>query len=187
MNFRRIVCSLIVILILIIILNFYNIAKFFYPIKYPDYISKYSKEYNLDPYFVTAVIKTESNFDENAQSSKNAYGLMQITAGTGEWAAKEMKLEKYNNDLLIDPEYNIRMGCWYLSDLKKQFNNNDTLVLAAYNGGRGNVQKWLNSCEHSQDGKNLSYIPFKETDQYVKKVNVNYKIYKYLYTNNQQK
>ena len=75
------------------------------------------------------------------------------------------------------------MGCWYLSDLKKEFNGNMDLVLAAYNGGRGNVEKWLKDSNTSPDGQNLKNIPFKETDKYVKKVNTNYNIYKYLYKN----
>lgn len=183
MNFKRLVCFLIAVFLILMIFNINAVAKILFPIKYSEYIFKYSKEYNLDPYFVAAVIKSESNFNKNARSSKNAYGLMQITLDTSEWAAKEMKLENYNTNLLIDPEFNIRMGCWYLSDLKKEFNNDDTLVLAAYNGGRGNVQKWLSSNEHSKDGKKLYYIPFKETDQYIKRVKVNYKVYKFIYSN----
>jgi soluble lytic murein transglycosylase len=85
--------------------------------------------------------------------------------------------------MLNDPEFNIRIGCWYLNNLNTEFKYNTEVVLAAYNGGRGNVQKWLKSSEHSSDGKTLKYIPFKETDKYVKKVRVNYRIYKYLYGN----
>ena len=55
-------------------------------------------------------------------------------------------------------------------------------VIAAYNAGRGRVQEWLNSNQHSDDGKNLTYISFKETDKYVKKVNVYYNIYRSLYS-----
>lgn len=172
----------VIVLIIAVALNFKDIMKTFYPIKYSDYIMKYSQKYNLDPYFVTAVIKTESSFDKNARSSKNAYGLMQITSDTAEWAASKMKIDNFTTSSLYDPETNINMGCWYIDDLKKEFNGNMELVLAAYNGGRGNVQKWLKSREHSSNGKDLEYIPFKETDKYIKKVKVNYNIYKYLYS-----
>ena len=156
-------------------------VKYFFPLNYPEYIVKYSQKYKLDPYLVAAVIKTESNFDEGAKSNKNAYGLMQITPDTAQWAAEKMNINNFKTQMLYNPEFNIRMGCWYLDNLKEEFNNNMEVVLAAYNGGRGNVQKWLKSTEHSADGKNLHYIPFKETDKYVKKVKVNYSIYKYLY------
>lgn len=152
-----------------------------YPIKYGSQIEKYSKEYNLDPYMVLSVIKAESNFKSEAKSSREACGLMQITPKTAEWASNEMKLQDYNIEKLYDPEFNIRMGCWYLAELLKEFNGDTELMLAAYNGGRGNVNKWLKDPQYSKDGKNLSYIPFKETDQYIKRVKTNYKIYNFLY------
>lgn len=157
------------------------VARRIYPLKYTNFIVKYSNQYDLDPYIVVAVIKAESSFNTKAKSPKNAFGLMQITPTTAEWAAKEMKINDFNNSKLNDPEFNISMGCWYLNNLKGEFGGNMDLVLAAYNGGRGNVQKWLNDTSHSKDGKNLHYIPFKETDKYVKRVKVNYNIYKFLY------
>lgn len=155
----------------------YNVM---YPYEYKEFVDKHSKEYNLDPLFVLAVIKAESNFDSDAKSYKDAHGLMQLTDDTARWASKEMQIEQYDVSMLMDPEFNISMGCWYIDNLYKEFNNLD-LVLAAYNGGRGNVNKWLNDYQYSKDGKMLDYIPFKETDKYVKRVKVNYNIYKFLY------
>lgn len=160
-----------------------NIVRYCYPLKYSNYVIRYSKEYDLDPYFVMAVIKTESDFKEDVKSNKNAVGLMQITPDTAEWAADKMRVSNFQESMLYDPEFNIRMGCWYLNNLKSEFNNNMDLILAAYNGGSGNVKKWLNDSEHSKDGKNIQYIPFKETDKYIKRVKVSYRVYKYLYKN----
>lgn len=182
MKYRVIAITLFIGLILILI-SIKPIGRYFYTLKYNEFISEYSNKYSLDPYLVAALIKAESNFNNNAKSQKDAYGLMQITKETGQWAADEMKISNFNADLLYDPEFNIKMGCWYLNNLKKEFNGNMDVVLAAYNGGRGNVQKWLNNAKHSKDGLNLDYIPFKETDKYVKRVNTNYKIYKFLYLN----
>ncbi len=162
-------------------MNITNIIKFVFPIKHKDYVMEYSKKYKLDVYWVLAVIKAESNFRHDAVSNKDAQGLMQLTPETAKWVAERMGMKDFNIDMLKDPKINIEMGCWYLNDLKTEFKNNIDLVLAAYNGGRGNVQKWLKNQEHSKDGKNLSNIPFKETDKYVKKVKLNYKIYKFLY------
>lgn len=171
-----------VVIIITAALNVKTIGKHYYPIKYSKYIYEYSSKYNLDPYYVAAIAKTESNYNPNAKSNKNAYGIMQITPETGEWAAGKMGLKDFSVEKLYDPEYNIRMGCWYLNNLKQEFSTLD-LVAAAYNGGRGNVKSWLNNMEHSQDGKNLHYIPFPETDKYVKKIRVSYNIYKWLYSN----
>ena len=180
MKYKVIVITFFIGLILIL-MNIKPLGRHFNTLKYNEFITKYSTEYSLDPYLVAALIKAESNFNKNAKSQKDAYGLMQITEKTGQWAAGEMKISNFNSDLLYDPEFNIKMGCWYLDNLKKQFNGNMDVVLAAYNGGRGNVQKWLNNAQHSTDGSSLNYIPFKETDKYVKRVNTNYKIYKFLY------
>lgn len=57
------------------------------------------------------------------------------------------------------------MGCWYLNNLKEEFDGNMDLVLAAYNGGRGNVQKWLKDSEHSKDGEVfIIYLLRKQTN-----------------------
>lgn len=181
MRNKKLFKILIVLILVIIILNIKNFIKPFYPIKYYDYVMTYSKKYDIDPYIVWSVIKAESNFDERAQSHKNAMGLMQITIPTANWIAEKMRLVDFSEKKLFNPETNISMGCWYLNNLSSEFKGDMDLVLAAYNGGRGNVNKWLSSHKYSKNGKTLYYIPFKETDEYVKKVNVNYKIYLKLY------
>ncbi|WMJ81029.1 lytic transglycosylase domain-containing protein [Clostridium sp. MB40-C1] len=176
----RIIAVLAIIIILMI--NVKTIGKIIYPIKYENHIKKYSAMYNIDPYMVAAIIKVESNYDKNALSKKKAIGLMQLTPSTAREVAEKMDIENFTPEMILDPELNIKMGCWYIDNLKKEFGNNMELVLAAYNGGRGNVKKWLKNRENSKDGQNLHYIPFKETDKYVKKVKVNHNIYKYLYS-----
>jgi soluble lytic murein transglycosylase len=154
----------------------------FFPYKYQEYVDMYSKEYNLDPLFVLSVMKTESKFDDNAHSHKNAVGLMQITVETGEWAANEMGYTTFSKDDLYDEQYNIRMGCWYLRWLGDMFNNDRDLMVAAYNAGPTNVQNWLKDKNYSSNGKNIEYIPFGETKKYVDKVNTYYSVYEYLYS-----
>ena len=66
----------------------------------------------------------------------------------------------------------------YLAD---KFDNNIELALAAYNAGPGNVQSWLNDKETSHNGEELNKIPYKETENYVKKFNNAYEQYKELY------
>lgn len=157
------------------------VVKMIYPLYYKEYIIKYSQEYELPAPLVAAVIRTESNFDIFAESSKGAKGLMQITPTTGSWIADKLVVENYNEDMLFDPEINIRFGCWYIRNLFDYYNNNQTSSFAAYNGGSGNVDKWLDNQELSRDGKNLDYIPFKETSNFVEKVNKNFNIYTKLY------
>lgn len=167
-------------IVLISLFSIWLIQKM-YPLKYTEYIGKYSREYKIDPYLVAALIKAESNYRISAKSHKSANGLMQITSNTGKWIASEMNLENYSEEMLYDPETNVKMGCWYLDNLRAEFGNNIELILAAYNAGRGNVQNWLLNQNYSSDGKKLDYIPFKETDQYIKRIETNYNIYKFIY------
>ena len=171
----------IVVLAIVIIGGRILIKDYFFPYAHKDAVIKYSKEYNLDPLFVLSVMKAESGFNPDATSHKNAVGLMQITKETGTWIAEQMKMENFNVNDLYNENTNIEMACWYLNNLSKEFDGDRDLIVAAYNAGRGNVNKWLKNNEYSDDGKKLTYIPFKETKKYVDKVNIYYKIYKKLY------
>nr|WP_184308849.1 lytic transglycosylase domain-containing protein [Anaerosolibacter carboniphilus] len=155
--------------------------KILYPIHYRSLVEKYSDEYDLDPLLVAAIIKTESKFNEKAKSHKEAKGLMQIAPITGEWAAKQLDIKDYNEEMLYVPEINVRIGCWYIDRLSSEFDGRLQLILAAYNGGSGNVNKWLDNPEYSQDGITLNKIPFLETRAYIDKVLKSYKIYSILY------
>ena len=94
-----------------------------------------------------------------------------MTPKTFAWLTSSEHLgENLTPDELFDPEVSIRYGTYYLKYLFTRFHNWDT-VLAAYNGGEGNVAKWLADDEYSNGDGTLKYIPFKETRNYVKKVN----------------
>jgi soluble lytic murein transglycosylase len=180
------VAILIIIAFSTILLLLNGIGKNMFPLEYRDLVIRYAKENELDPLLVFSVIKAESNFDPKATSHRNARGLMQIIDNTGIWAAEKIGIEGFSVESLYDPEVNIRIGCWYLRSLRNeiyQYNGemNNDLVLAAYNGGIGNVQKWLKNSQYSSSGKALDKIPFKETENYVKRVNNYWKIYKNLY------
>lgn len=181
---NRTFCRLVIlaaILVAVLVGARYVIKEKFFPYKYKEYVDTYSAEYNLDPLLVLAVIKTESKFDEDAKSHKNAVGLMQITVETAEWASKEMGYSSFSKDNLYDEKYNIRMGCWYLRRLNDIFKGDLDLTIAAYNAGPTNVQSWLQNEKYSSNGKSIDYIPFGETKKYVDKVDTYYQVYKYFY------
>jgi soluble lytic murein transglycosylase len=148
-----------------------------FPQKYSYYVEKYSDEYGLNKNLVYSIIKAESGFDSKAISSRNAKGLMQIMDSTGEWAAEKIRIEDFDSSMLLEPQTNIRIGCWYISKLLNQYDQNVELALTAYNAGSGNVSKWLKDIGISSNGKTLDRIPFTETENYVKKI----KRYNYMY------
>jgi len=151
-----------------------------YPLKYYPVIRETADKYGLDVSFVCGVIYTESRFKADALSPKGARGLMQLIETTANWGASEIGLLNYSYAQIFEPEINIELGCWYLSKLLNQYNNDEFLTLAAYNGGSGNVAKWLADEKLSPDGISLSAVPFKETRDFIARVNRNSKIYSYL-------
>lgn len=171
---------LFILFIIFFLLGLELVKIFLFPLKYKSLVITYSNLYDLDPYLIFSIIKVESKFNPDAQSHKNAKGLMQITDKTGQWAAKELGIKDYSDEKLYDPEINIQIGCWYINKLLNQFEDVET-SLAAYNAGSGNVSKWLKDERYSQDGKKVHEIAFWETKEYVKKVLDSKRIYKKLY------
>lgn len=174
-----IIVLIIAIIFFIIYINRNAVMKGFYIIKYNEYVEKYSAEYNVDKYLIYATIKAESNFNEKAESNKGAKGLMQLMNFTAKDIAKGIDIEIENVDL-FDPETNIKFGTNYLSKMMQKYNNIE-LALAAYNAGSGNVDSWINQGTIKNDGSDIENIPFKETNNYVRKILKNYRIYKELY------
>ncbi len=148
-----------------------------YPYDLQPVIEPAAARYGLDPLFVAAVIRTESNFRADARSGVGALGLMQIMPDTGEWIAGKNNWS-YSDDMLLDRGYNIEMGCWYLNYLSGRFDSDTTLALAAYNAGEGTVRKWV---QQGGIGVNGEDIPFAETRNFVKRVLNAYEAYKRLY------
>lgn len=160
----------IIIVLAILMLLIKATINYILPVKYDNIIEKYAKEYNLEKEFVLAVINVESRFDKNAVSNKGAIGLMQIMPDTGKWLAEKIGIKDFSISMLYVPEINVQLGCYYLSDLLKKFED-EILALCAYNAGTTNVYKWLKNEKYALNGK-IHTIPFKETDKYVKKINI---------------
>lgn len=156
-------------------------ARLMYKQEHLDLVKETAQEYNLDVYLVAAVVKIESDYNENAVSSHDARGLMQILPDTGEWIAQKLGMVDYSHDMLFQSSENLMMGCWYLKFLYDRFNEDIKLTLSAYNAGQGNVDSWLNNSEYSSDGETLNVIPVDETKDYVDKVLEAYEQYQKLY------
>ncbi len=113
------------------------------------FVNLVAPEYKLQPHVVLAFIATESNFDPNAVSPKNAHGLMQLIPDTAvRFGVRNIK----------DPAQNIRGGMAYLRWLLAYFEGNLTLAAAAYNAGERAVERYL------------GVPPYAETRLYVLKI-----------------
>ena len=117
--------------------------------KYEDIINQASETYGVDKNIIKSVILAESSAKENAVSTANAKGLMQIIDSTAKYLG-------INN--VFDPKQNIMGGAKYLGELLRKYDGNLKFALAGYNAGPGNVDKYN------------GIPPFSETQTYVKRV-----------------
>ncbi|WP_144509990.1 transglycosylase SLT domain-containing protein [Bacillus sp. FJAT-22090] len=124
--------------------------------KYSSEINSAASKYGVDPNLIAAIIKQESGFNAKAVSSAGARGLMQLMPGTASGLGVK---DSFN------AAQNIMGGTKYIADQLKAFGGNLEKALAAYNAGPGNVRKYG------------GIPPFKETQNYVKKVSANYASY----------
>lgn len=151
-------------------------------ITYQSLIERYAAEYNLRPAFVAAIIRNESSFRTDAESSVGARGLMQLMPDTAEWIAGKIGDSNYSFDHLYDAETNIRYGCWYLNYLSKLFRGDAVLVSSAYHAGQTTVTRWLSDKSISSDGVTIPVdkLPDGPTKQYAGRVTTSYGIYEAL-------
>jgi soluble lytic murein transglycosylase len=144
-----------------------------HPLEYEGTIQAASAEYGVEPALVAAVIRTESRFAHDGESSRGAYGLMQILPETAAFIQERSGIPGDYRE----PATNIRMGTWYLAYLYGRYEGDERLVLAAYNSGEGRVDRWLSEGRDVAGGE----IPFAETRNYVGDVLASREVYRDLY------
>ena len=115
--------------------------KYFYPT--PNWIP--DSDFSVDKSLIFAFIHQESNFNINAKSHKGAVGLMQIMPRTAKFISKDKRIKRGDYSLLRNPKINIEVGQEYINYLLdlEIVNGNLIYLTAAYNGGPGNLSKWL--------------------------------------------
>jgi len=118
---------------------------------YSNIVVPLSNRYGVDWRLITAIMAAESGFNPCAVSPRGAVGLMQITPDL----AAEYQLRGRD---MFDPTKNVRAGILHVRRLSKIYNGDLELTVAAYNAGEGNVARFG------------GIPPFKETQNYVKKV-----------------
>jgi soluble lytic murein transglycosylase len=149
-----------------------------YPFPYQELIKTWSKQHQLNPLLVTALIRQESRFMSNIRSSADAVGLMQIVPETAALVAKQMNIKQYALD---NPNDNVKLGTWLLEWSHQHYNNNSLLAVASYNASSGKVTTWLEEKVFNDPDEFVEAIPFEETQDYVKQVFGNYWNYLRLY------
>jgi len=139
------------------------------PLAHEDIIRQQAGDKGLDPSLLAAVIYAESRFTD-ATSHAGARGLMQITPETARYIARLSGGTAFEQGDLSTPQVNISYGAYYLRYLLRRYDQNTVLALAAYNGGEGNVDRWLAEASSSERAFDKEQIPFTETREYVDRV-----------------
>ena len=128
-------------------------------------------------------MRQESRFNVRAKSRSGARGLMQLMPATASFIGRK-RYRGGRRALLYQPELNIELGQKYIRHLiqQEQINGDLALAAAAYNGGPGNLAKWLKRARRWRYNDQLVFIetiPSTETRNYVKRVLANIWVYRH--------
>ena len=106
-------------------------------------VAEEAQRAGYDPLLILAIIHVESEFDEDAVSSRGARGLMQIQPVTLHWFAEKEGLRLSSEEIAADPALCVRLGIRYLRSLQNRFGGNLELALMAYNAGPDRIRQSL--------------------------------------------
>lgn len=159
--------------------------KLLYPRNYSKLISEKCKKYNVPEEIMYALVRSESFFDYQIESSAGAVGLTQLMTFTGNDIAHRLKYNEYD---LKNPDDNLEFGTWYLNNLAERLENRWLSAFFAYNAGITRVRRWMNSSKIEfnnikklPDDLFLETIPYEETREYGRKLVGAAAMYAWLY------
>lgn len=156
-------------------------AKLYNFADYPDLEASEKRLFDIDPALVHAIVRQESRFNTEARSHMGATGLMQLMPATALYIAKQSGIEYADVGALMDPDLNLDLGQRYIRYLLDHRAVSGDLVslLIAYNAGPGNLQNWRAKLQGADDALLfVELMPSTQTQEYVKKVMVNYWAYR---------
>lgn len=150
---------------------FMNYAQRF-PTPYREQVQERAAQTGLEPAFIYGLIRQESRFIAEAQSSVGAAGLMQVMPQTAHWTARRIGLRNYKPKQITDRDTNIALGSSYLKLVLEAFDGSMPMAAAAYNAGPSRARAWRGEVNDPvlEAAIWIENIPFGETRDYVKKV-----------------
>ncbi len=85
-----------------------------FPLPYKDEVFESAKARGVDPFFVAALIRQESEFNPGAKSRANALGLMQLEPATGRMVGRQQGMGAVTYQSSVRSGVSIRLGTQYL-------------------------------------------------------------------------
>lgn len=157
-----------------------DILRLAYPSDYQDLAAAEAEANGFQPFLLLALVRQESFFDPDAQSSAGALGLTQVIPSTADEIAGQLDATDFTYIDLLRPNVSIRFGSHYLGNQLELFEGDLSAALAAYNGGPGNSLRWREAAPTDPDVF-LETIDLSETRAYVQLVLEHYAHYRYAY------
>jgi soluble lytic murein transglycosylase len=153
-----------------------------YPSPHNEIMHPTTQTLGLDKAWVYGLIRQESRFIMDAQSTVGASGLMQVMPSTGRYIAKKIGLTDFVQDMLSDVRTNILLGANYMNMILGGLDGSQVLATAAYNAGPGRLRTWRATLTRPMEGAIFAeIIPYVETRNYVKNVMTNATYYAALF------
>jgi soluble lytic murein transglycosylase len=152
-----------------------------YPTPFLVEVNEAAEERSLDPFLIYAIMREESGFNPRAESFANARGLMQLMLPTARDMARRAGVREPRERHLFRPATSIALGSEYLSLLSERYGRHPALTIAGYNGGQGNMDRWLRDLGDLPLDRFVEEIPYRQTRDYAKRVLMTYWIYRWLY------
>ncbi|MBA5685672.1 lytic transglycosylase domain-containing protein [Rugamonas apoptosis] len=153
-----------------------------FPSPHDDIMHPATQTLGLDKAWVYGLIRQESRFIMDSQSSVGASGLMQVMPSTGRWVAKKIGLTDFVQNMLSDVRTNILLGTNYMNMVLGSMDGSQTLATAAYNAGPGRLRSWRATLDKPMESAVfIESIPYPETRTYVKNVMSNATYYAALF------
>ena len=142
-----------------------------FPAPHNDLVHPTTQGLNLDKAWVYGLIRQESRFIVDAQSTVGASGLMQVMPATGKFVAAKIGLTDFVHGMLNDLRTNITLGANYMNMVLANADGSQVLATAAYNAGPGRSRTWRATLDQPMEGAIfIESIPFSETRGYVRNV-----------------
>jgi soluble lytic murein transglycosylase len=152
-----------------------------FPLPYRADLERSARDAGIDPFLLAGLIRQESEFDPQALSPANAYGLTQVLPVTGRQYAKQAGIKGFTNRLLFQPAPNLKIGAVIFRGMLDHNDDKVEQTLASYNAGPTRSIAWLGWNQYREPAEFVESIPFTETRDYVQAVLRNADVYRRLY------
>jgi soluble lytic murein transglycosylase len=151
-----------------------------YPRAWSWLIEKYQDLGKNPPFYLYSIMRKESGYDPNVASYADAIGLLQMIPPTTRRVATILELP-YGDDMLYDPEYNVKVGSWYIGGLAQKFGLQIPISAGSFNCGPRPVMRWLQRDGRRPIDEWVELASYTQTREYMKRVTEIYARYLYLY------